>query len=139
MVKKNKDKEEKISNFFDNRINSQESVLGIWLTVTATFTATGILFYHLSHVKHPYISKPLSGILASGIVISAMFYNIFSLYNFIKRNSVLIKYQENIFFRKEVRHSQIFYSIFTFIITIVQISIVYIILKNELPKIWNNS
>ena len=136
MKNKNIDKEKKISNFFDARLNSQESVLGIWLTVTATLTA--ILFYHMSYSRHPYISRPLSGVLASGIVISAMFYNIFSLYNFIKRNSFLIKYQEDDFFKKEVMNSQIFYSIFTFIIAIVQIIIVYVILKNELPKILNN-
>ena len=81
------------------------------------------------------MSKSLAGVLSSGIVISAMFYNTFSLYNFVKRNTLLIEYQEDNFFKKEVLYSQIFYSFFTFIIAIVQIIIVYIILKNELPKI----
>tara|TARA_Y100000991_G_C21940286_1_gene334957 strand:+ start:73 stop:492 length:420 start_codon:yes stop_codon:yes gene_type:complete len=135
MVNKNKIKEAEIGDFFNDRINSQESVLGIWLTVTATLTATGILFYNMSFNTNPYMSKSLAGLLSSGIVISAMFYNLFSLYNFIKRNAFLIEYQEDHFFKREVLYSQIFYSIFTCIIATVQIIIVYVILKNELPKI----
>ena len=113
MVNKNKIKEAEIGDFFNDRINSQESVLGIWLTVTATLTATGILFYNMSFNTNPYMSKSLAGLLSSGIVISAMFYNLFSLYNFIKRNAFLIEYQEDHFFKREVLYSQIFYSIFS--------------------------
>ncbi len=134
LVQKKK-KEKRAEEFLHMSINSQEAVLGTWITVVATLTTTGLLFYHMSNSKTIEIYRPMAGIFCSALVISALFYNIFSLYNFMSRTDILYKYQEDKFLRNKIKESQIFYSIFTSIVSIIQFLIVIFILKRELPII----
>lgn len=131
-----KKNEKRAEEFLHVTINSQESVLGTWITVMATLTTTGLLFYHMSNSDSSMMYRPIAGIFCCVLVLSALFYNIFSLYNFIIRSDILYYYQTNQYFKKKIKESQIFYGIFTFLVSIIQLLIVIFILKRELKIIF---
>lgn len=126
-----------LKKYFEFNVNTQEGTLGTWIIVVSALTTTGLLFYHMSSLKTVVLPRPIAGIFSSGLIIMALFYNIFSLYNFLDRtNYILISTDKNdIFSQKKIRQSQILYGVSTTIVSIIQLLIVITIIYGEYPRI----
>ena len=125
--------------YYSLTVNTQEQLLSSWLIVVASLTTTAIAFFHLSLQPSLLMSKSIAALFTILLIACALFYNLFSLYNFYQRttaiNIALTKYDK--YTNNKIKQSQFIYSSITIIITLVQLGLMIIIIQTLLPKLLN--
>ena len=130
---------ESSSKYYNLNIDYQEDVLADWIIVTFTATTTGLLFFHMVGASTVDVPKVPASILSACLVLLGLGYNIFSLRDFIIRCSWMIEEaKDNTFAKKAIIDNLWVYGILAFFVTIIQIGIVFIILKTAIPTLDNN-
>jgi hypothetical protein len=133
----NKNKNKKIQ-FLDKKcnnipltmkLNEFESDLGSWTICVFAATTTGLLFYHMTRLKSLKMNPLHASIFAILLLICAVLYITYSLYNFYSRTGYLFN-KRNKCTEKIIKKSRIIYTIITSIIILVLIGICIQIIIN---------
>ena len=127
------------SKYYNLNIDYQEDVLADWIIVTFTATTTGLLFFHMVGASTVEVPRIPAAIFSASLVLLGLGYNIFSLRDYIIRSSWMIEEaDDNDFAKKSIKENLYVYGILAFFVTLIQIGIVFIILKTAIPTLDNN-
>jgi len=117
------DDKEKCNNIpLTMKLNDFESDLGSWTMCVFAATTTGLLFYHMTKLKSLKMKPLHASIFAILLLICAVSYITYSLYNFYSRTGYLLN-ENNKCTEKIIKNSRIIYSIITSIIILVLLGI----------------
>lgn len=113
------------------KLNTFESELSGWTIAVFAITASGLLFYHMTGLKSLPMRPTHAAILAITMLLIAIGYSIYALYNFYVRTGLLLKEKQNECTRNMVNRSRIIYSTMTGIICLVLLLISIQIIYNS--------
>jgi hypothetical protein len=113
------------------KLNTFESELSGWTIVIFAITTSGLLFYHMTGLKSLHMRPTHASILAIVLLMTAIVYSIYALYNFYIRTGLLLIEQKNDCTRQMVNKSRIVYTIMTGVICLVLALICIQILYNS--------
>lgn len=112
-------------------INNLETDLGGWTIVIFACVTTGLLFYHMTRVKSLPMRPKYAAILANLLLLVAIVYSVYALYNFFQRTGYLQERETDECTKKLVLQSRVMYTIITSVVCLILIFISIQIFRNS--------
>jgi len=111
------------------KLNTFENDLGGWTIVVFAVTTAGLLFYHMTQEKTLPMKDEYAALVAIVLLLCAVAYSAYALYNFYQRTGDLLHDTEKCS-HSTINNSRLIYSIITFVVCVTLLFVSFRIFKN---------